>query len=185
MAWWIPILIFFARICDVSIGTVRMIFVINGHRWLAACLGFFEVSIWALAVGGMVTHLTEWTPIVAYAAGFATGTLVGMTIEDRIAVGYRTVRVINAEPSIHVSESLREKGYRVTRVDARGGRGPVELAFLVVRRRAMPDTLELINEIAPEAFISIERTDRASGECFKSVRSARAGMWLRGAALRK
>lgn len=185
MAWWIPFLIFFARICDVSIGTVRMISVINGHRWIAACLGFFEVTIWALAVGGVVTHLNEWTALAGYAGGFAAGTLIGMTIEDRIAVGYRTVRVINAEQSIDVSEALREKGYRVTRVDAKGGRGPVELAFLVVRRRAMPETLRLINEVAPDAFISIERTDRAAGQCFKTGRSVRVGMWMRGTSVRK
>ena len=162
-----------------------MIFVINGHRWIAAGLGFFEVVIWALAIGGVVKYLDHWTALVAYAGGFACGTLVGMTIEDRIAVGYRTIRVINSDQSIDVAAALRERGYRVTRVDAKGGRGPVELTFLVVRRRAAPETLAIIKEVAPDAFISIERTDRASGACFQNGQSARVGMWMRGTSLRK
>lgn len=185
MEWFVPILIFCARIFDVSIGTTRMIFVINGHRWIAAVLGFFEVLVWALAIGGVVKYLGEWTALVSYAGGFACGTLVGMTIEDRIAVGYRTIRVLNSDSSINVSASLRARDYRVTRVEASGKNGPVEMAFLVVRRRALARTLRILDEVAPEAFVTIDRTDRASGQCFREVRSVRPGAWLRGMSVRK
>ncbi len=185
MAWFVPILIFLARICDVSIGTTRMIFVINGHRWIAAILGFFEVLIWVLAVGGVVNHLNEWTAVFGWASGFAVGTMVGMVIEDRIAMGYRTLRVINADHRIDVSNALRERGYRVTRVEGTGLKGPVELAFMVVRRRHAPEALRNIHGIAPEAFVTVERTDRAAGSTFKTARNGRAGLWMRAAAVRK
>lgn len=167
MAPYIPVLIFCARICDVSLGTMRMILVISGSRWLAAVLGFFEVIIWALAVGGMIRFLTEPFALMAYAAGFACGTLVGIRIEERIAMGFRLVRVINSDMSLHVSEALREQGgFRVTRIEGSGRGGPVEIAFLVVKRRDLRRSLEMVQEIAPDAFITVERADRATGAAF-------------------
>ncbi len=164
--WYIPVLIFCARICDVSMGTTRMLFVMSGMRWQAALIGFFEVMIWALAVGGVIKYLDNPIALVAYGGGFATGTLVGMWVENRIGVGYRTVRVINADRTHSVSSTLREHGYRVTEVPGHGRNGPVELAFLVIRRRHLRNTLDLVQQIAPDAFVSVERADRASGGAF-------------------
>src|SRR5690606_24011260 len=84
MPWFIPILIFFARICDVSIGTVRTILVLGGYRITSALLGAIEVVNWVLAVGGAIRYLTEPSALIAYAGGFATGVLVGMTIEEKL-----------------------------------------------------------------------------------------------------
>lgn len=162
MEWYIPVLIFFARIVDVSIGTVRMIFVINGHRFIAAVLGFFEVIVWALAVGGVIHYLKEPVALIAYGAGFATGTLVGMTIEEKIAIGHRMLRVVNRHLDVDLSALLRDRGYRVTRVAGEGRSGPVEIAFLAIRRRDLSKTIDLIGELAPESFVTVERTDRAA-----------------------
>jgi len=166
IAWYIPPLIFAARICDVSLGTFRMVLVIANHRYLAAMLGFFEVIIWALAVGGVIKYLSDPVAIVAYAGGFATGTLVGMIIEDRIALGYRVVQVINADPSISVTNSLRARGYRATRLEGAGRDGPVEIAHSVIRRRSLREIVAIVNTLAPEAFVTIERADRPKGGAF-------------------
>lgn len=166
MAWYIPLLIFCARICDVSIGTVRTMLVIAGHRFISAILGFLEVIIWVLAVGGALAYLTNPFALMGYAGGFATGVLIGMTIEERLALGYRMVRVISTRSDLDVSASLREKGYRVTRVDGRGRSGPVEIAFLVVRRKRLQEVMNILTEVNPEAFITIERVDRPSGGDF-------------------
>jgi uncharacterized protein YebE (UPF0316 family) len=115
--WLIPLLIFVARIFDVSIGTVRMIMVISGHRMASAALGFVEVLIWVLAVGGAVEHLSNPIAVLAFAGGFAAGTLVGMTIENRLAIGFRVVRVINPKPGLDLAGALREQGYTATRLD--------------------------------------------------------------------
>lgn len=169
MAWYIPLLIFGARIIDVSVGTIRMIFLVSGSKYIAAGLGFVEVIVWVLAVGGAISYLTNPVALLAYAGGFATGTLVGVGIEQRLALGYRIIRVINSKAGLDVSGHLREAGYRVTRIDGFGMRGPVEIAFLVVRRRVLADAIGLIERFAPEAFVSVERADRATGAAFTSA----------------
>ncbi len=164
MVWYIPVLIFFARICDVSLGTVRMMLVVSGHRWISSILGFFEVTIWVFAVGGAIKYLEHPLAVLGYAGGFSAGVLVGMFIEDRLAFGLRMIRVICTDQSINVAEKLREAGYRVTRLDGSGKSGPVEISFLVVRRRKLNEVRDLIRECAPEAFVTVERVDRATGE---------------------
>jgi uncharacterized protein YebE (UPF0316 family) len=163
MPWYIPVLIFLARLCDVPIGTVRIMLVVNGARWLPALLGFFEVSIWAFAVGGMVKYLPDVLAVACFAGGFAAGTLVGVTIEEHLALGYRVVRVISTDAARRVSERLRELGFRVTKVPGVGRDGPVEIAFLVLRRREVPDLMTAAEQIDPDAFLTVERADRPAG----------------------
>jgi uncharacterized protein YebE (UPF0316 family) len=185
MAWYIPVLIFLARICDVSIGTVRMIYVINGARAIAAALGFIEVLIWALAVGGVIHHLTNPFALAGYAGGFATGVLIGMTIEERIAVGFRTVRVINTNRDLHLAREIRRNDYRATRIEGEGANGPVELVFITVRRRQASDLLQLIRQIAPEAFVTVERADHAGAALVEPGAAATRTLWGRLSTLRK
>lgn len=166
---YIPALIFVARIVDVSLGTMRMILTINGHRWWAALLGFVEVGIWALALAGMVIYLSNPLAIVGYAGGFAVGTVVGLFIEERIAVGYRTVQVINANPEVQVAPRLREAGFRATTLPGMGQFGPVEVVLMVIRRRSLGQVMRVVEEIAPRAFVSVERADRPSGEAFGTL----------------
>jgi len=161
-AWYIPVLIFVARIADVSIGTIRMIFVIAGWRLRAAALGFFEVVIWALAIGGLVQSITNPVLLLAYAGGFAAGNLIGMLIESRLALGYRVVQVINRDTSGDLPTCLRDYGYRVTTVSGKGRDGPVEIAYAVVKRRALADILAHIEQLAPQAIVTIERAEHAS-----------------------
>lgn len=166
MEWYIPWLICLARICDVSIGTVRMILVINGQRYTAALLGFFEVIIWVLAVGGAIKYLEHPSALIGYGVGFAVGTLFGMALEERIALGCRLVRVVNPDRSVHVAKTLRDRGYRVTEIEGHGLRGPVEVAFLVIKRRKLRRVLSLIEGAAPNAFVTVERADQAKGQIF-------------------
>lgn len=181
IVWYIPVLIFLARIADVSIGTIRMIFVIAGWRLRAAGLGFFEVLIWALAVGGLVQSITNPVLLLAYAGGFAAGNLVGMLIESKLALGYRVVQVINREPNNELPGFLRDNGYRVTRVMGEGKDGPIELCFAVVRRRVLPEILRLIEQHTPDAIVTIERAEHASESAFGGTALARRRLMLPGA----
>jgi len=185
MPWYLPLLIMLARCCDVPLGTIRMIFVISGQKWTAVILGFFEVIIWALAVGGMITNLDEPVAVVAYGLGFAGGTWIGMTIEQRIAVGLRIIEVINPDPAVDVTARLRDLGHRVTRVEGSGMRGPVEIAKLVLKRRELPAVLDRVREIAPEAFVSVERADRAQGAPGPAAPRAARGILGRLGGVRK
>ena len=159
----LPALIFVARIADTSIGTVRIVLMIAGSRWIAALLGFVEVSIWALATGGVVSNLDNPLTIGAFAGGFSVGVLIGVWIEERIAVGFRLVQVINNDPAIDVSAQLRGRGYRVTRIEGHGLQGAVEVALLLIRRRSLRQVRTAIEEIAPRAFVTIERAERPLG----------------------
>lgn len=161
--WILPLIIFGARICDVSIGTVRMIMVISGNRLASAGLGFLEVLIWVLAVGGVVGNIDNPITVLAFAGGYSVGTLIGMTIENQIAIGYRVVRVINPEPDKGLAGLLRDHGYTATRIDGHDRTGPAEIVFIPVKRRHVPTLLTRIGEIAPDAFLSVERAERVTG----------------------
>jgi len=163
MAWYVPLLIFGARLLDVPAGTMRMILIVQGHRFLAAGLGFFEVLIWAGAVGGLISFLPQPLALVAYAGGFACGTLLGMAVEDKLAIGYRIVRVYNTDPGRRMAQEMREAGWRATHLTGSGRDGPVEIVEMVVRRRKAPPLYEQIRRIAPDAFVTVERCDRPNG----------------------
>ncbi|MFG0284549.1 MAG: DUF2179 domain-containing protein [Phycisphaerales bacterium JB039] len=178
MAWSIPILIFLARICDVSIGTVRTILVLGGYRISSALLGAVEVCIWVLAVGGAIRYLPNPWALLGYAGGFATGVLVGMTIEEKLALGYRMVRIITprkwkgdadesfvTEDTPHpegLAAALRGHGFRAMRIEGEGpDGGPVWIIFCAVARRRLNQLQEVVAEAAPGAYFTVERLERA------------------------
>ncbi|MFH0765595.1 MAG: DUF2179 domain-containing protein [Calditrichota bacterium] len=152
----IPVLIFIARILDVSIGTVRVIFVARGMKILAPVLGFFEVLIWLLAIGQILQNLTNWQNYLAYASGFATGNFVGMVLEGRLALGTAILRVITRTDAEDLVAHLREENYGVTSLSAQGKYGPVKVLFMLVARNDLPRAIELINRFHPHAFYSVE-----------------------------
>jgi uncharacterized protein YebE (UPF0316 family) len=179
MPWHIPVLIYFARILDVSIGTLRVILVIQGRKYLATLLGFTESIIWVIAVSQVIHHIREgWIPLLAYGAGFATGTLVGMVIEQRIALGQQIIRIVNTDRSANVSNILRQFGLRVTRVEGRGVKGPVEVAFLALPRRQTQRTIRMILEHCPGAFITVEDV-RQTSHALGREQQSRAQGWMK------
>ncbi|HEX2981732.1 MAG TPA: DUF2179 domain-containing protein [Anaerolineaceae bacterium] len=159
----LPIIIFFARISDVTIGTVRIIFVARGKRRVAPLLGFFEVLIWIVVIGQLVQHLQSATSYIGYAAGFAAGNYIGMLVEERLAIGTLIVRTILDSGGDEVMQLLHDAGYGVTIVDGQGATGPVKLVYTVVKRKHLKDVIRIIHSVHPKAFVSIEDL-RASEE---------------------
>jgi uncharacterized protein YebE (UPF0316 family) len=161
----IPLLIFLARITDVTIGTMRIIFVSRGLGLVAAFTGFVEVLIWLFAIGQIMSNLDNWTNYVAYAGGFAVGNFIGIKIEQRVALGYQVVRIITQRNGTSLEEKLRHANFIVTAVDAEGGRGPVKVLFTVVKRKTLPWVLELIKTTNPLAYYTVEdlRSVRSAG----------------------
>src|SRR5829696_5143558 len=125
----LPLLIFLARIGDVSINTIRIIYVLGGRRWTATLLGFFESFIWLMAIRQIFEHLDNWICYIAYPAGFASGIFVGMIIEERIAYGKVIVRIITRREINHLIQYLSKEGLRYTHVNAQGPSGPENLVF--------------------------------------------------------
>ncbi len=162
----LPVLIFFGRIVDVSIGTIRVIYVGRGHKIWAGILGFFEVLIWLTIISQIMQNLTNPVLYVGYAAGFGMGNYIGMRIEEKLAVGLQAVRVITARGADALVNKLREQGIGVTVVDGRGTEGPVDMLYLIVRRRDAPWMLQMIAEHAPDAFININEVRSVRGGVF-------------------
>ncbi len=152
----LPLLIFLARITDVTLGTMRIIFVSRGLRLVAACAGFVEILIWLFALGQIMSNLTNIANYFAYAGGFAAGTFIGITIESRIALGYLIVRIITQREATELEQHLRDEDFIVTSVDAQGGRGPVKVLFTVVKRKLLPEVVETIKTYNPKAFYTVE-----------------------------
>jgi uncharacterized protein YebE (UPF0316 family) len=157
-AWCIlPVLIFLARIMDVSLGTIRIIFVSRDLKYFAPFVGFFEVLIWLLVIRQiMLSDGNNAACIIAYAAGFASGTFVGMYLENLLSFGRVLIRVITRKEAGELVEYLKSSGYGLTCVDATGATGPVKLVFSVVERHDIPRIVEIIKRFNPNAFYTIE-----------------------------
>jgi uncharacterized protein YebE (UPF0316 family) len=170
-AWVIlPILIFLARVADVTLGTLRIIFISRGRRQLAPILGFFEVLIWIVAIGQLVQNLGSVTSYLGYAAGFAAGNFIGMLIEDRLAIGTLVVRAIVPHGGDELMQRLHDAGYGVTGLDAHGSTGPVKLVYTVVKRKHLKDVTRIIHDVTPKAFLTIEDVRAAEEGVFPPVK---------------
>jgi uncharacterized protein YebE (UPF0316 family) len=178
----LPLLIFMARICDVSINTIRIIYMLGGRRYTSTILGFFESLIWLLAISQIFKHLDNWICYVAYPAGFASGIFVGMLMEERIAYGKVIVRIITRKEVMELIQFLNANGFRYTKVIAEGPDGHENLVFTVLQRERLDDLLGKLKEILPTAFFTIEKVKEA-GET-GALPEERGGLklftWLRG-----
>ena len=134
---WIilPILIFLSRLCDVTLGTLRHIFMAKGMKNIAPILGFFEVLLWLIMVGQIMQHLDNWACYIGWAGGFAAGNYIGLIIEERIALGLQVIRIITNQDCSSLTEALKNKNHGITVVDGQGAKGPVKLIFTIVERK--------------------------------------------------
>jgi uncharacterized protein YebE (UPF0316 family) len=157
--WVLIVLIFLARILDVSLGTMRAIVVFRGYALLAGVLGFFEVLVW-LAAAVHVFRLDAWYLAFAYATGYATGNVVGAWLETRLAVGSELVRVVSEDPAVRLADRLRAEGYQVTQLNGHGAATPVEVLLIVLKRRHTPALLRRVRELDPTAIWTISDVRR-------------------------
>lgn len=152
------LLIFSLRIVDVSLGTLRIGFLVRGKRTLAGLFGFFESLVWLVAAAQVLSNLDSPVKFIAYAAGYASGTMLGVSLERWLAIGDSLMRVVTPVGSAPIEDQLREAGYFVTEINARGRDGDVRVAFSVIPRRKIPAALKLVAEINPQAFVTFEST---------------------------
>jgi len=169
--WYLPILVFFARIMDVTLGTLRIIFISKGKRLLPPLLGFVEVFIWIVVVSQLVQNLSNLVGYLAYAAGFATGTYVGILIENRLALGTLIVQAIVAGETDDLVRSLSDTGYGVTLFDAHGATGPVKVIHTVINRKELDDIVRRLRANHPNVFYTVEEARAASQGVFHHFQS--------------
>ncbi|HOK95795.1 MAG TPA: DUF2179 domain-containing protein [Anaerohalosphaeraceae bacterium] len=158
----IPVLIFLARIVDVTIGTARVIFVSRGYRLLAAAAGFVEVLIWLLAIGQIMKNLSNPICYIAYASGFAVGNYLGITLAERLSLGFVLIRVITNKNAAGLIESLKNSDCGVTSIQGSGVFGPVAIVFTIAPRHQIDQIIRIIHQFNPQAFYSVEEIGRVS-----------------------
>ena len=176
----LPLFIFVARIFDVSLGTLRIIFVTKGMRRVAPFVGFFEVLIWLLAISRIMQDLDNWVCYIAYAAGFASGNFVGMLLEEKLAIGHEMIRVITRKDATNLIGDLRTKGYGVTSVKAEGIEGEVAVIYIIARRSMIKGVIDDINAFNPRAFYTVESIKYVNKEIFHRAEEERHRSWLSG-----
>ncbi len=162
----IPLLIFGARVADVTLGTLRFIFIARGYRWLAPVVGFFEVTIWLVAIREVLVNLRNFVCILAYGLGFATGNLMGMWLEEKLSIGMVLVRLVLRNENKELAHFLREHNYGYTIMEGEGTRERVKILFTIIKRKNLEEVLNAVTEYVPNAFYTIE-----------SIRSARQGIY--------
>lgn len=165
-AWLGAGLIFLLRVTDMTLDTLRVLVVMRGRKSIAWILGFFQAGIFVLAISSVLENLDNPLNIAGYAAGFATGNVVGMLIEERLAIGHILLSIVSPRRGSAIAENLRGEGYAVTEIPARGKDGMVSLLYVNVLRRNTERVKKLANEIDPDAFITAE-----------DVRPIRRGFW--------
>ncbi|PKN86130.1 MAG: hypothetical protein CVU51_07655 [Deltaproteobacteria bacterium HGW-Deltaproteobacteria-1] len=162
----LPALIFMARICDVTLDTLRIIYVSRGMKFTAPIMGFFEVLIWLMAISQIFQNLSNPVCYVAYAGGFAMGNFIGIILEEKMAIGTVIIRIITQKEAVNLIEVLKTNHYGVTHIDAQGVMGPVKIIFTIIKRKDIDRVLKIVRTCNPLAFFTIE-----------DVRSARKGVY--------
>ena len=152
----LPLFIFLARVLDVSLGTIRVIFISKGFKYLAPVVGFFEIMVWLLAIGQIFQHFANIVYYVAYAGGFAMGTFVGIYLDNKLLIGTEIIRIITRKGASKLVEVLKSEGYGVTSTDAEGIEGPVKIIYVIIDRHDLPNIIEIIKRYNPNAFYSVE-----------------------------
>ncbi len=162
-AWVIlPLLIYLARVVDVTLGTGRMFFVSRGYKKLAAVAGFWEVLIWLMVIGQVMKNLTNPMCYIAYAAGYSTGVFMGITLIDKLSLGVMLVRILTHENAEALIGSLKAHKYGITSIDGMGTLGPMKMIFTIVPRHAVDNVLAVLKTHNPKAFYSVEEVSDVS-----------------------
>ncbi len=151
------LLVFLARVGDVSLGTLRTLVIVQGRTRLSFVLGFIEVSMWLVVIAAVLDKVSHQPLLgVFYALGFATGNIIGIKIEQRIALGDVVLRVICAACGVALADRIRRAGFGVTTFEGEGLHGAVTMLFVVCRRRDLKPILRLVDDVAPDAFYTTE-----------------------------
>ncbi|MCG6166777.1 DUF2179 domain-containing protein [Leptospira sp. FAT2] len=158
----LPCFIFCARVTDVSIGTIRVILLTREKKAIAASLGFLEVLLWVIVITQVIKNLNNVLCYLAYAGGFATGTFIGMILEEKLAIGYSLLRIISPEHGEEIADKLSKAGYGVTTMNGQGSRGPVKIVFTVLKRKKIRQAMRIVQTVEPDVFYSIENARSTS-----------------------
>lgn len=169
--WLLPVVIFFGRICDVTLGTLRIIFVSKGEKKKAPIVGFFEVFIWVVIISQVFANASSWIAYVAYAGGYAAGNYVGILVENKIAFGFQLLRVYTKLSGKELTQLLNKNGFGSTLIRGEGAVAEVDIIETVISRKSQKQVISIIDAFDPNAFYLIE-----------DIRSKQKGIFALGSA---
>jgi len=149
-------MIFFGRIIDVTLGTMRIIFVSKGAKLKAPIIGFFEVFIWVVVISQILVRANDLVSYLSYAAGYATGNYVGILLEQRIAYGVILCRIYTGKNGTNLVKLLKEMGHGATMIPAKGSVAEVDIVETVVERKEMKNLEKALGEFDPNLFYIVE-----------------------------
>jgi len=152
----LPFMIFAARIVDVTIDTLRIVYITKGNKILAPILGFFQILIWLIAITRIMKNIDNVACYLAYAAGFAAGNYIGLILEEKFAMGIQMIRIVTQVDASQLIDKLHSNGLSTTSVEADSNQGKVHIIFLIVQRIRINSIITLIKQFNPKAFYSIE-----------------------------
>lgn len=154
--WLLPVMIFFGRICDVTLGTLRIIFVSKGEKYKAPIVGFFEVFIWVVIISQIFSQANSLIAYIAYAAGYAAGNYVGILVENRIAFGYQLLRVYTKKEALELIKVLNSKDIGATFVKGEGAVSQVHIVEIVIGRKSLNEVIGIISDFDSKVFYLVE-----------------------------
>jgi len=163
----LPLLIFIARICDQTIGTLRLIFVSKGLKRIVPFLAFFESMIWLLAISQILSRLDNVATFLAYGLGYATGNYVGMLFEERLSIGSVIIRIFSKEHISEFIEVLHKHNYGYTIINAEGSTGELKIIFSIINRKYLSHLIGQINAIDNQTFYTVEEVKSVKRGIFK------------------
>ncbi|KAF0139542.1 MAG: hypothetical protein FD122_3152 [Stygiobacter sp.] len=149
-------LIALMRITDVTIGTFRTIMVVQGRKYQAAAAGFFEVLVWIFAMRYIVQHMDNMYNLLGYAIGFSLGNILGITLEQRVALGYVQINIVSRHKTAEIAEQLRIKQYGVTILPGEGKSGEISILIAIIKRKFLKELMNTVETIDKRAFITVQ-----------------------------
>ena len=152
----LPLMVFFARICDVSFGTMRIVFVSKGKKTISPFLGFIEVFIWIVVISQIMKNANNIVCYIAYAGGYAAGNYIGMSIEERIALGSQLIQVFSSKDVTSLRKSLQDAGFGTTMVEGDGSSGKTNILYTVIKRKTFIQAEKILRDFDPNIFYVIE-----------------------------
>jgi uncharacterized protein YebE (UPF0316 family) len=152
------VIIMCMRIADVSLGTFRTLLVVQGRKYFAALTGFFEVLIWIFAMRYIVQHMDNTINLIGYAVGFALGNIMGITLEQRVALGYAQINIVSLHHTDDIAMKLRSSKFGVTILPAEGGSGGVSILIVIAKRRFQKDIMKIVESVDKHAFITVQQS---------------------------
>jgi len=169
LTYFLPaLLIFSLRIIDVSLYTLRIMMVMRGRKGLAWIFAICQSLVFVSAITSVIADIGNWPKVIGYAAGFATGNVVGMLVEPRLAIGYSHLRIISSGHGLEIAEQLRAAGFGVTEISGQGKDGMVEMVSCSVQRRKTNQVLAIVDHIDQQAYITVENIQSFSKGYWKN-----------------